>query len=234
MAALIAFLTRMWTLFTRYNTFFAEGIKNTLIIAFFSVLLGTVFGTLMAMLRMSKVKPLRYLATAYIEFIRGTPLMVQLMFIFYGLPMTGIKLPDISWIPNFSRFAAGIVAMSMNSCAYVAEIIRSGIQAVDHGQTEAARSLGFRQSQTMTMVVLPQAVKNILPALCNEFISTVKGTSLASVFFVGELMTSFKTVQSATFLALQSLTIVGIIYFLLNFILSRLLRVIERRLTVSD
>lgn len=105
MAALIAFLTRMWTLFTRYNTFFAEGIKNTLIIAFFSVLLGTVFGTLMAMLRMSKVKPLRYLATAYIEFIRGTPLMVQLMFIFYGLPMTGIKLPDISWIPNFSRFA---------------------------------------------------------------------------------------------------------------------------------
>ena len=82
MAALIAFLTRMWTLFTRYNTFFAEGIKNTLIIAFFSVLLGTVFGTLMAMLRMSKVKPLRYLATAYIEFIRGTPLMVQLMFIF--------------------------------------------------------------------------------------------------------------------------------------------------------
>ena len=177
----MAFLARMWTLFTRYNSFFSEGIKNTLIIAFFSVVLGTIFGTLMAMLRMSKVKPLRYLATAYIEFIRGTPLMVQLMFIFYGLPMTGIKIPDISWIPNFSRFAAGIVAMSMNSCAYVAEIIRSGIQAVDHGQTEAARSLGFRQSQTMTMVVLPQAVKNILPALGNEFVTVIKESSIVSV-----------------------------------------------------
>ena len=86
----------------------------------------------------------------------------------------------------------------------------------------------------MKLVVLPQAIKNILPALCNEFISTVKGTSLASVFFVGELMTSYKTVQSATFLALQSLTIAGIIYFLLNYVLSRLLKVIERRLTVSD
>ena len=98
-SGILAFLTRMWTLFTRYNTFFAEGIKNTLIIAFFSVVLGTIFGTLMAMLRMSKVKPLRYLATAYIEFIRGTPLMVQLMFIFYGLPMTGIKLPDTQLFP---------------------------------------------------------------------------------------------------------------------------------------
>ena len=86
----------------------------------------------------------------------------------------------------------------------------------------------------MRLIVLPQAIKNILPALCNEFISTVKGTSLASVFFVGELMTSYKTVQSATFLALQSLTIAGIIYFLLNYVLSRLLRFVERRLTVSD
>ena len=111
---------------------------------------------------------------------------------------------------------------------------RAGIGAVDKGQWEAARSIGLSKTHVMTRIILPQAVKNILPALCNEFISTVKGTSLASVFFVGELMTSFKTVQSATFLALQSLTIVGIIYFLLNFILSRLLRVIERRLTVSD
>ena len=116
----------------------------------------------------------------------------------------------------------------------ISEIIRAGIGAVDKGQWEAARSIGLSEAHVMTRIILPQAVKNILPALCNEFISTVKGTSLASVFFVGELMTSFKTVQSATFLALQSLTIVGIIYFLLNFILSRLLRVIERRLTVSD
>lgn len=128
----------------RYSSFFLDGIKSTLIIAAFSVLLGTVFGTLMATMRMSRIKPLKILATIYIEFVRGTPLMVQLTFMFYGLPMAGITFPDISFIPNFSRYTAGIVAMSMNSCAYVAEIIRSGIQAVDVGQMEAARSLGFR------------------------------------------------------------------------------------------
>ena len=111
---------------------------------------------------------------------------------------------------------------------------RAGINAVDKGQWEAARSVGLSEIHMMTHVIMPQAVKNILPALCNEFITTVKGTSLASVFFVGELMTSYKSVQAATFLALQSLTIVGVIYFLLNFILSRLLRVLERRLTASD
>ena len=234
MAALIAFLTRMWTLFTRYNTFFAEGIKNTLIIAFFSVLLGTVFGTLMAMLRMSKVKPLRYLATAYIEFIRGTPLMVQLMFIFYGLPMTGINLPDISWIPNFSRFAAGIVAMSMNSCAYVAEVIRSGIQSVDAGQSEAAMSLGMNSFQRTWYILVPQALKTILPALGNEFIMIVKDTSLASTFFIGDLMTQYLIVRGASYLPLEPLVIVGVIYFILTFLLSKLFGFFERRMSRAD
>jgi ABC-type amino acid transport system permease subunit len=105
---------------------------------------------------------------------------------------------------------------------------------VDKGQWEAAKSIGLSNTHVMTRVILPQAVKNILPALGNEFISTVKGTSLASVFFVGELMTSYKSVQSATFLALQSLTIVGVIYFMLNFLLSKLLKLLERRLMVSD
>lgn len=137
----MAFLETMAKLIERYNSFFTEGIVNTLIIAAFSVLFGAILGTLMASLRMCRIPPLRWIAVAYIEFVRGTPLMVQLMFIFYGLPMIGITIPNIPWIPNFSRFAAGIVAMSMNSCAYVAEIIRSGIQAVDGGQMEAARSV---------------------------------------------------------------------------------------------
>jgi len=123
----MAFLETMAKLIERYNSFFTEGIVNTLIIAAFSVLFGAILGTLMASLRMCRIPPLRWIAVAYIEFVRGTPLMVQLMFIFYGLPMIGITIPNIPWIPNFSRFAAGIVAMSMNSCAYVAEIIRSGI-----------------------------------------------------------------------------------------------------------
>ena len=113
-------------------------------------------------------------------------------------------------------------------------MIRAGIQAVDKGQMEAAKSLGLSNKNAMRYVILPQAVKNILPALGNEFVVMVKETSLASVFFVGELMTSYKTVQSTTFLAIPSLTIVGIIYFILNFILTKILKVVERRLQASD
>lgn len=127
-----------------------------------------------------------------------------------------------------------VVALIVNASAYISEIIRAGINAVDVGQWEAARSIGLSNTHVMTKIILPQAIKNILPALGNEFISTVKGTSLASVFFVGELMTSYKTVQSATFLSLQALTIVGIIYLILNFVLSRLVKLLERRLQVSD
>ena len=102
----MTFFETIGKIIERYSSFFAQGVVNTLIIAAFSVLLGTILGTLMATMRMGKILPLKWLAVAYIEFIRGTPLMVQLMFIFYGLPMIGVKIPDISWIPNFSRFAA--------------------------------------------------------------------------------------------------------------------------------
>ena len=227
----MTFFETIGKIIERYSSFFAQGVVNTLIIAAFSVLLGTILGTLMATMRMGKILPLKWLAVAYIEFIRGTPLMVQLMFIFYGLPMIGVKIPDISWIPNFSRFAAGIVAMSMNSCAYVAEVIRSGIQAVDYGQTEAARSVGFSSGEAMRLVVLPQAIRNILPALGNEFITIIKETSLASTFFVGDLMTSYLTVNGKEFLPLQCLLIVGIIYFILTFILGRGVSALERRLS---
>lgn len=182
----MAFLETMAKLIERYNSFFTEGIVNTLIIAAFSVLFGAILGTLMASLRMCRIPPLRWIAVAYIEFVRGTPLMVQLMFIFYGLPMIGITIPNISWIPNFSRFAAGIVAMSMNSCAYVAEIIRSGIQAVDGGQMEAARSVGFSSGEAMRLVVLPQAIRNILPALGNEFVTVIKESSIVSVIGIAD------------------------------------------------
>ena len=230
----MSFFRDMSLLFTRYHSFFYEGIRNTLIISAFSVLIAIVLGTLLAMLRMSRLLPLRLVATAYIEFIRGTPLMVQLMFIFYGLPMIGVSFPDIPFIPDFSRFTAGIVAMSMNSCAYVAEIIRSGIQAVDIGQTEAARSLGLSQRQTMTEIILPQAIKNILPALGNEFIMILKDTSLASTFFIGDLMTQCLLIKGTTYLTMEPLIMVAVVYFVLTFILTKLLAVFERRLRRGD
>ena len=205
---------------------YLSGLWGTLWISAVTVLFGALLGVLVALMRMSRFKLLRGISKAYIEVLRGTPILLQLYFFWIGLPkLVPFELSDTQCI---------VAALAVNASAFISEIIRAGIGAVDKGQWEAARSIGLYESHVMTHVIFPQAVKNILPALCNEFISTVKGTSLASVFFVGELMTSFKTVQSATFLALQSLTIVGVIYFALNFVLSRLLGVLERRLTVSD
>ena len=227
----MTFFETIGKIIERYSSFFAQGVVNTLIIAAFSVLLGTILGTLMATMRMGKILPLKWLAVAYIEFIRGTPLMVQLMFIFYGLPMIGVKIPDISWIPNFSRFAAGIVAMSMNSCAYVAEVIRSGIQAVDYGQTEAARSVGFSSGEAMRLVVLPQAIRNILPALGNEFVTVIKESSIVSVIGIADLMFRTNDVIALSSTSLECLAVAALIYFVLTFISSRIVSLAERKLS---
>ena len=213
-------------LLAKYYPVYLSGLWGTLWISAVTVLLGLVLGMLVALMRMSRSNLLNAVSGVYIEVLRGTPILLQLYFFWIGLPkLVPFELSDTQCI---------VVALAVNASAFISEIIRAGIAAVDKGQWEAARSIGLSETHVMTHVILPQAVKNILPALCNEFISTVKGTSLASVFFVGELMTSFKTVQSATFLALQSLTIVGVIYFILNFVLSRLLKILERRLMVSD
>ena len=213
-------------LLAKYYPVYLSGLWGTLWISAVTVLLGLVLGMLVALMRMSRSKLLNAVSGVYIEVLRGTPILLQLYFFWIGLPkLVPFELSDTQCI---------VVALAVNASAFISEIIRAGIAAVDKGQWEAARSIGLSETHVMTHVILPQAVKNILPALCNEFISTVKGTSLASVFFVGELMTRFKTVQSATFLALQSLTIVGVIYFILNFVLSRLLKILERRLMVSD
>ena len=226
----MTFFETIGKIIERYSSFFAQGVVNTLIIAAFSVLLGTILGTLMATMRMGKILPLKWLAVAYIEFIRGTPLMVQLMFIFYGLPMIGVKIPDISWIPNFSRFAAGVVAMSMNSCAYVAEVIRSGIQAVDYGQTEAARSVGFSSGEAMRLVVLPQAIKNILPALGNEFVTVIKESSIVSVIGIADLMFRTNDVIAVTYKSLPCLAIAALCYFAMTFTGGRIIALAERKM----
>ena len=219
-------MEKVGKLLVKYYPVYLSGLWGTLWISAVTVLFGALLGVLVALMRMSRFKLLRGISKAYIEVLRGTPILLQLYFFWIGLPkLVPFELSDTQCI---------VAALAVNASAFISEIIRAGIGAVDKGQWEAARSIGLSESHVMTHVIFPQAVKNILPALCNEFISTVKGTSLASVFFVGELMTSFKTVQSATFLALQSLTIVGVIYFVLNFVLSRLLGVLARRLTGSD
>lgn len=214
-------------LLEKYYPVYLEGLWGTLWLSAVTVVAGTVLGMLIALMRMSKAKVLNWIADAYVEVLRGTPTLLQLYFFWLGLPklFPFMELSDTTCI---------LVAMTVNASAYISEIIRAGINAVDKGQWEAARSIGLSESHVLTHVILPQAVKNILPALCNEFISTIKGTSLASVFFVGELMTSYKSVQAATYLAIESLFIAGVIYFIITFTLSKLLKILERRLTVSD
>ena len=220
-------MDKIFKILEKYYPAYLSGLWGPLWISAVTVICGAILGMLIAIMRMGKVKVFNWIADAYVEVLRGTPILLQLYFFWIGLPklLPFLELSDTVCI---------VVALVINASAYISEIIRAGINAVDKGQWEAARSLGLSNLHVMTHVIMPQAIKNILPALCNEFITTVKGTSLASVFFVGELMTSYKTVQSATFLALESLIIVGVIYFVLNFVLSKLLKVLERRLTVSD
>lgn len=222
---LVDFFEKFIKIVTRYwDVFLIKGLSTTLALSAIAVFFGAIIGTLLAFGKMGKSRILRGIITAYVEIIRGTPSLLQ---VYVGYFVVPLLLPSL----NVSTYASVAIALTINSSAYVSEVIRSGIQAVDKGQTEAARSLGLTQSQAMIKVVLPQAVKNILPALGNEFITIIKETSLASTFFVGDLMTSYLTVNGKEFLPLQCLLIVGIIYFILTFILGRGVSALERRLS---
>ena len=209
-----------------WHVFLVEGIGYTLLLSLITVAVGAVLGMLIYLGRTVRFKPLNWLCIAIVEVVRGTPILLQLYVGYFLVPKI---LPF-----EVSEFASVAVALCINSGCYVSEIFRSGIQAVDKGQTEAARSLGLNGRQTMFRIILPQAIKNILPALGNEFIMIIKDTSLASTFFVGELMTAYLKVKGNTFLAMECMTIVGVIYFVLTFILSKLLGVFERRLKAND
>ncbi|WP_419181908.1 ABC transporter substrate-binding protein/permease [Liquorilactobacillus mali] len=207
----------MWN----YWTYFAKGIEYTLIITVVSVFFGFILGVLLALLRLSKSKLGKAIATAYIEFVRGTPLMVQVMFVYFGIGAVIQSLPAL---------LAGIIAVSLNSAAYVAEVIRSGIESIPAGQTEAARSLGMSQTLTYRYVIIPQALKNIWPALGNEFITLIKESSIVSIIGVGDLMYQMQLVQSATYKGVIPIFITMVIYFVMTFGLSKVLGYFEGRM----
>lgn len=222
------FLPNMAKIWSNYwQLFLFTGLKNTLILTVISVSLGTVLGTLIAMLKMSKVKILRFIASVYIEVIRGTPILLQLYVFYFVLPnvFTFLKLSQFMWVS---------ISLCINSSAYVSEVIRSGILAVDKGQSEAARSLGLSEGQTMMKIILPQAVRNILPALGNEFIMMLKETSLASTFFLGDIMTSYLVVKGVSYLTLEPLTIVAIIYLCVTFPLSKIVDKFGKKMASPD
>ena len=220
-------LANIQRLLLKYGMNFLNGLGTTLLLALISVAIGCVIGAFVAIMRLSRSKVLGGIATVYTEVIRDTPLLLQLYF-FYFL------LPDLMPAMRLSKFTCIAVALVINSGAYMSEVFRSGIQSVDRGQTEAARSLGLSASQTLTRIVLPQAFKNVLPAMCNEFVAVTKETSLASTFYVGDLMTQYQTISGKTYLVIEPLVIIGVIYFVVTFTMSKLIAVLERRLKSGD
>ncbi len=216
----------------KYFGMFLEGASITIEVSLVSLIIGFIVGLFICLMKMSKIKILKWLSTAYVEILRGTPLFVQVYIVYFGLAQFGIDFPDIGPIPG--KFLAGTFALSINSSAYVAEIFRSGIQAVDKGQMEASRSLGLDYASTMRYVIVPQAVKNILPALANEFITLVKESAILSVIGVQDLMFKSIAVKNQTYIAFEPFIVAAAMYFVMTFTLSKLVGLLEKKLAQSN
>lgn len=214
-----------------YLPYYFEGVKYTLLISLITVFFGALFGSLLFFMKTSnfhiwKIKPLKIIAVVYIEIIRGTPMLLQILIMYAGSKMFfGIDL---------SPFTSAVIAIALNSAAYVSEIIRAGIEAVDKGQMEAARSLGMTEAKGMIYIVIPQAIKNILPAIGNEFVAVIKESSMASTIGVAEIMYAVNVVKGATWKSFEPLIVAAVCYFTITFTLGRLLGILERRLKASD
>lgn len=245
----------------KYKNLFVQGVAVTVLLSVFTVLIGFVLALMLALMRMSDFRPLRFLsinkegfeedtgilstigkfnplsflATAYVEVIRSTPAIVQIFMIYYVV-FSFIPLPSFTMFGflKFERFFPGVVALGLNSAAYLCEIIRSGIQSVDGGQTEAARSLGMSQYQNMRFIILPQALKNILPAIANEFVVIIKESSITYTIGVQDIMSAVNAVKGAAFINAEPLVVATALYFCLCFPTSKVIAYFERRMSRGD
>ncbi len=218
-----------------YIDLIKQGMICTLSLSALTVLFGFILALVLAICRLSNFKAAKFLATVYVEVIRATPLLVQL-FIVYNILLAGISLPKFRLFGfiRFERFLPGVIALSLNSGAYLSEIIRSGIQSIDGGQTEAARSLGMTQWQNMQLIVLPQAIKNVLPAIANEFVTIIKESSICYTIGVQEIMYGVNSIKGATFSIGEPLIIAAVVYFCLTFPTSKIIAYFERRMSRGD
>lgn len=218
-----------------YIDLIKQGMICTLSLSALTVLFGFILALVLAICRLSNFKVAKFLATVYVEVIRATPMLVQL-FIVYNILLSGLSLPRFKLFGfiRFERFLPGVIALSLNSGAYLSEIIRSGIQSIDGGQTEAARSLGMPQWQNMQLIVLPQAIKNILPAIANEFVTIIKESSICYTIGVQEIMYGVNSIKGATFSIGEPLIIAAAVYFCLTFPTSKIIAYFERRMSRGD
>ena len=223
----------IWEIAVTYAKYFLRGTRTTIVASILTVCLGSLLGCVIALMRMSKVKPLNWFSRLYITVIRGTPMLVQLYIVYYQFDF--LPYPELRiWGMDLERIIPCIIALSINSGAYIAEVIRAGIQAVDIGQTEAARSCGMNAMQTMRYIVMPQAIKNILPAIGNEFVTMVKETAILQYLGINDIMYNNGLVITATYNPLPCYYISAIIYLVLNIVLGKGLNLFERRLHQND
>src|SRR4030065_2193362 len=219
----IELLVQKYFSFSIIREIFPFLLKGALLTIFFSAtseVIGIIIGLVTSVIRVTKIKVLSQLSVVYVDLFRGTPLLMQIIFVYYALPYLGINLPAI---------VAGIVALSVNSGAYVSEIFRSGIQSIEKGQMEAARSLGMSYAQAMRYVIIPQALKRVLPPLTNEFVALIKDSSLLSVIAISELLRTSREMMTWK-LNPSSLTAAAILYLIITIPLTRLVARMEGKM----
>ena len=218
-------IPKIWEILTTKFSVFMQGVGTTVELALFTVVLGSVLGLLVAIFRHTRILPIRWLMNAYVAFIRGTPLLVQVLMIVYGLPQLGLRLP---------RMTLCVIALVINSGAYMAELIRAGLQSVEKGQEEAADSLGMNGFQKMRYIILPQAIKVTLPAMGNEFIAIIKESSVLYAVGVYELTYQANKLSSVNYRYLETMIVAALIYFVLTYTMTKLLGLLERRMRRSE
>ena len=219
-------LQQIIKILNQYGHVYAQGLWGTIWLSLVTVSIATVFGTLVALIKMSRIRLFQWIVNIYVEVIRGTPILLQLYFFWIFLPKAlPIELSDTQCI---------VVALIVNAGAYVAEVIRSGIQAVDRGQTEAARALGFTNAQTMFDVVLPQAVKNAFPAIGNEFIVNIKDSSVLMIISITELMFQSSSIAGTTYRFTETYFVTACVYLLLTTVTSVILHIVENRMSHTN
>ncbi len=219
----------------QYRNMIWIGVRVTIIVSVLSVLLGFIFGTLVCFMKISKNKVINTIGTVYVEIIRGTPVLLQIAMVYYGLPLMGLHIPSITFLGfSVDKLVCGILALTINSSAYVSEIVRSGIQSIDKGQREAALSLGLEKPDVMRFIIMPQAIKNILPALGNEFVNLIKTSSQVSIIGLADLMYTANVIRGNSFRPFAPLVIVAVLYLVLTFSTSSLVRNVEKRFNRSS
>ena len=206
----------------KYGFYYLDGLKVTLALAFWTLILATIVGVALGMVRVQNYRIVSSIIDGWINFIRGVPIMVQIFIVYYGI---ATPLP---------QFWAAVVSLTVNSSVYIAEHTRAGMQAVNKGQMEAARCIGMSKMEANWYIIIPQAIKNILPSLCNEFILLIKNTSIVSVIALHELTYTSNSVRANTFLAFEPLIVTAFIYFVITYILKKLIGILERRLHAHD